>query len=90
MVYPFSEEEYKKGMASLENGKASGLDDVLVELLKNLGPESHKWLHAMLNKCFTENEIHMEWRQSKIIAVLKPGSRRKPVSEQESHEPVNS
>ena len=25
MVYPFSEEEYKKGIAALENGKAAGI-----------------------------------------------------------------
>ena len=27
----------------------------------------------MLNKCFTENVIHKKWKQSNIIALLKPG-----------------
>ena len=57
MVYPFSEEEYRKGVAILKNNKASGRDDVLVEQLKNLGPKAHRWLLTMLNKCFMENEI---------------------------------
>ena len=72
VVYPFSGEEYKKGIAAMKNGKAADIDDVLIEQLKNLGPESHKWLHEMLNQCFTENVIPTAWRQSKIIA-LKPG-----------------
>ncbi len=73
LVYPFSEEEYKKGIATLKNNKAAGRDDMLVEQLKNLGPESHKWLLTMLNKCFMENKIPKIWRQSRIIAILKPG-----------------
>ena len=49
MVSSFSEDEYRKGVATLKNNKAAGRDDVLVEQLKNLGPNAHKWLHAMLN-----------------------------------------
>ena len=32
----FSEEEYRKGIAALKYNKAAGIDDVLVEQLKNL------------------------------------------------------
>ena len=73
MVSPFSEDEYRKGVATLKNNKAAGRDDVLVEQLKNLGPNAHKWLRAMLNNCFIDNKIPTIWRQSKIIAILKPG-----------------
>ena len=64
MVYPFSEEEYKKGILALKNGKAAGIDAVLIEQLKNIGTESHKWLHATLNKCFTEHVIPREYHGS--------------------------
>ena len=63
MVYLFSEEEYRKGVAILKNNKASGRDDVLVEQLKNLGAKYHRWLLTMLNKCFMENKIPTLWRQ---------------------------
>ena len=53
--------------------KASARDDVLVEKLKHLGPKANQWLHTMLNVCFTGNKIPNIWRQSKIIAILKPG-----------------
>ena len=57
MVSPFSEDEYRKGVATLKNNKAAGRDDVLVEQVKNLGPNAHKWLFAMLNNCFIDNKI---------------------------------
>ena len=34
MVYPFSKEEYRKGVALLKNNKAAGRDDALVEQTK--------------------------------------------------------
>ena len=33
LVYPFTEEEYKKGIATLNNNKEACIDDVLVEQL---------------------------------------------------------
>ena len=73
-VYPFSEGEYDKGVAALKNNKAAGRDDILVEQLKHLGPKAHKWLLTMLNICFMDNTIPTVWRQSKIVAILKPGN----------------
>ena len=73
MAHPFSEEEYRSGRAALKNNKAAGRDDVLVEQLKHLGPNANKWLHTMINVCFTGNKIPKIWRQFKIIAILKPG-----------------
>ena len=29
LAYHFSEEEYRKGLSALKNGKAAGIDDVL-------------------------------------------------------------
>ena len=61
------------GYATELDNKAAGRDGVLVDQLKNLGPNAHKWLRAMLNNCFIDNKIPTIWRQSKIIAILKPG-----------------
>ena len=73
LVSALSEEEYRKGIATLQNNKAAGIDDIMVEKLKNIGPKEHKWLHTMLNTCFIENKSPKIWRKSKIIAILKPG-----------------
>ena len=48
LVYPFTEEIYRIGIATLKNIKATGIDDVLVEQLKPLGPRAHRWLHSIL------------------------------------------
>ena len=72
IMHLFSEEEYKKGTAALKNNKAAGRDDVLVEQLKHPVKKANKLLHSMLNVCFTGNKIPKIWRQSKIIAILKP------------------
>ena len=73
LVFSFTEEE---GPSDTKNKKVAGIDDVLVEQLNNLGPRAHRWLHSMLNVYFTENRIPKVWRQSKIIAILKPGRLR--------------
>ena len=73
LVYPFSEEEYRKGIAAIKNGRISGIDDVLVEQQKNIGITSFKWLLDMLNKCFRESKVPGLSRQSMIIVILKPG-----------------
>ena len=69
--FPFQRTEQMSG--SFKDNKAAGRDDILVEQLKHLGPKAHKWLCTMLNICFMENKIPTIWRQSKIIAILKPG-----------------
>ena len=73
LVFPFTEKMYTKDIATLKNRKAVEIDDVLVEQLNNLGPRAHRWIHPMLNVCFTETRIPKVWRQSKIMAILKPG-----------------
>ena len=55
LVYTFSEEEYRKGIAAPKNRKAAGIDNVLEKQLNNLGPTLHNWLLDMLNKFLTEN-----------------------------------
>ena len=41
MVYPFSEGEYRRGVAAFKKNKVAGIDDVLIELLNNIGPKIH-------------------------------------------------
>ena len=44
LVSALSEEKNRKGIAALKYNKAAGIDDVLVEEIKNLRPRVHKWL----------------------------------------------
>ena len=67
LVFPFTVEEYNKRIATLKNKKEAGIDDVLVEQLKDLAPRVHRWLHSMLNVCFTENCIPKVWSNPKSL-----------------------
>ena len=54
MAHPFSEEEYKEGIAAPKNNKeAVGRDDIVIEQLKHLRQKANRWLPTMLNVCFT-------------------------------------
>ena len=70
MVSASSKEEYRKGIAALKYNKAAGIDDVLVEQLKNLGPRAHKWLQTMLSKCLTYNNIQKLRKSYRPISLL--------------------
>ena len=50
MVYPFSEEEYIKGVALQKTTKPLEEMMFFVEQLKNIGSKAHRWLLAMINK----------------------------------------
>ena len=70
---PFQRRRTEQRSGSFKDNKDAGKDDILVEQLKHLGPKAHKWLPTMLIIRFMENKIPTIWRQSKIIAILKPG-----------------
>ena len=52
MVYPFSEEEYRKEVALLKKTKKT-LADVLVEKLKNIGPRAQ-----LVLSCNAQQMLH--------------------------------
>ena len=71
-LYSQEQVEYLPILQTTSNHKPYDVrSDVLVEQLRNLGPNAHKWLHEMLNNCFIDNKISTIWRQSKIITILK-------------------
>ena len=49
MVYPFSEEEYRRGIAALNNNNVPGIDDVLAEQLNNCSPKTQNSRVAACN-----------------------------------------
>ena len=55
LVYPFNEEEYRKGIATLNNNKAAGIDYVLVKQLTHLGPRAHRWSHSPRSPKYGDN-----------------------------------
>ncbi len=70
---PFTMEELDKGIKTIKNGKAAGLDDMLCEQIKHFGIKARTWLLQMMNNTVKNNKFPKLWRKSRVIAILKPG-----------------
>ena len=62
-----------KGIKILKNNKAAGLDDMICEQIKYMGPKTMLWLKEMMNNILVSKKFPKLWRKSKVIAILKPG-----------------
>ncbi|KAJ8710342.1 hypothetical protein PYW07_009708 [Mythimna separata] len=83
---PFTLTDIIYAIKALKTGKAAGVDDLTVEQLKHLGPVAVSWLLAFFNKCLLTTNIPKLWRQTKIIAIPKPG---KPLNDPKSYRPIS-
>ena len=61
--------EINKLSSKLENNKAIGLDNVLIEILKH--KNDHNVLLSLFNKCFVSGTIASVWRKSILKPILK-------------------
>ena len=66
-------EELEAGLTIMKLGKAAGPDDILTEMITQLGPAAKQWLLNMYNTCIQTQHIPTIWRKAIIIALLKPG-----------------
>ena len=59
----------------MENGKASGPDDISAEMLK-----SHigiaEWLWDIVNKCWTEENLPQHWKLAEVVPLYKSNGKR--------------
>ena len=56
----------------MKSNKGAGLDDILCEQIKHLGPAALQWLLGMFNGCMSTNSIPKLWRKSRVVTLLKP------------------
>jgi hypothetical protein len=70
----------------IKSGKAAGVDGVLLEFLKFLGPKCRKWLTRLATVVAKTSNIPKLWRAVKVIAILKHG---KPANEPSSYRPIS-
>ena len=69
---PFTTNDLCGAIKEMKSNKAAGLDDILCEQIKHLGPAALQWLLDMLNECMRTNSIPKIWRKSRVVALLKP------------------
>jgi len=70
---PFEMDELNMAIGVMKNRKAAGIDGIMTEQIKQLGPKAKEWLLNMFNNCIKTDSIPTEWLKSHVVALLKPG-----------------
>ncbi|KAL4153463.1 hypothetical protein QTP88_001296 [Uroleucon formosanum] len=81
----FGREEVKAALKLVKSGKAAGVDGILPDFLKFLGPKGKAWLTNLFSAVKNNNVLPKLWRETKVIAILKPG---KPGNDPKSYRSI--
>ncbi|KAL4104035.1 hypothetical protein QTP88_019348 [Uroleucon formosanum] len=82
----FIEEEVHLALKNVKNGKAAGVDGILPEFIKNLGPRSRLWLARFFTSVANKGTLPKAWREAKVVAILKPN---KPGNDPRNYRPIS-
>lgn len=83
--YPFTLEEIEVALKDVSPRKAPGFDCINPEFLINCGKYAKVWLANFFTDIMQTGNIPKEFKQSKVIAILKPG---KPANSPKSYRPI--
>ena len=70
-VRTITEEQVEKAVKKMKNGKAVGVDELSVEMVKANELVGIKWLTRLFNVCCTTGEIPAEWRRGVSVLIWK-------------------
>ena len=70
-VVEITDTETMAAMKKMKKGKATGLDEIRVEMLDLAGDVGVNWTLRLLNSCLTEGKIPVEWRGGLVIPIWK-------------------
>ena len=70
-----SEDEIAVAIKQLKKGKAPGLDEISLEMLRLGGEESIRWLKLVSDVIWREESVPADWRSQLLVPLHKKGSR---------------
>lgn len=70
-----NEDEIKKAINKMKNGKSPGSDEIIAEMIKQGGDVLVKEFKKLFNMCLEKNEIPKEWDDAIIILIYKKGDK---------------
>ncbi|KAF0767603.1 Uncharacterized protein FWK35_00011819, partial [Aphis craccivora] len=82
----FTPEEVQLALKRVKLRKAAGLDEIYPEFIKYSGPKTIKWLSLFFSDVLHTGKLPKLFKQTKILAVLKPG---KPKNDVSSYRPIS-
>ena len=71
VVPDISEDEVRKSMQGMKNGKALGSDGIPIEVWKCLGESATKFLASLFNRILGGESMPDDWRKSTIVPIYK-------------------
>lgn len=73
----FSNDDVITVIKDAKTGKASGLDNINIKLIKNFPASAIRLLTILFNLCNKQSYFPSQWKLAKTIAIPKPGKDRK-------------
>ena len=67
--------ELEEALKRMKNGKASGVDQIPAELLKNMGETGNIWLLELFDMLWNGQDIPEDWSKDLICPVYKKGDK---------------
>jgi Reverse transcriptase (RNA-dependent DNA polymerase) len=71
-----SEAEVWRALKDMKNGRAPGIDEVTVEMIKSAGECGKKWLFRVMKAAWKQKRIPKEWGQGIIVPLFKKGDKK--------------
>ena len=65
--------EVENALKYMSNGKVPGPDGLVIELIKESGPEVWKRLAALFSKCIESSTVPSDWNEGSIVLLHKKG-----------------
>jgi hypothetical protein len=67
----FTIEEFERALAAMKNGKAPGVDEIGIELIKEAGAAGKNYTLKLLNMCWRRGSVPEEWGKTVIVPIYK-------------------
>lgn len=72
---PITLTEVQEAVKQMKNRKATGLDNINIELIKYGGIMLHLRILHLVNECWKQRKIPEEWQTAEVISLYKKGNR---------------
>ena len=67
--------DVEEAVLEMKNGKAPGVDDITVEMIKAAGHFGIWWLYRIMRTVCTYGEIPDDWTKAIIVSIFKKGNK---------------
>ena len=63
--------EVQRAIQKMKTGKAPGIDEIQIEMIKAAGEIREKWLTEIMNICMRTSQIPEDWKTGLVIPIWK-------------------